>query len=216
MKANGKFKTLATFLAALAVLWSGTTGAEAFPWDSLAWEVLRVASTPHSTRTTAKKTSPARSSRIRVDGAAPGEWTQDWDAATAAAKETGIPVFVNFTGSDWCPWCEVLQRQVFSKSKWISWARRHVYLVHIDFPSDKELVPEKYRDRNKELSRRYGIEGYPTCLLLDPATLEPLGRFGASRDVTPASFIAKVSAAMPKSAGTAVPAGPSPSDIAVY
>ena len=133
----------------------------------------------------------------RVDGAEPGEWTHDWDAATAAAKKDGKPVFVNFTGSDWCPWCKVLERQVFSQAAWGEWAGNNVYLVRVDFPNDKERVPEKYRDRNRELARRYKVGGYPTCHLLDPATLESLGTFGASRDVTAAGFVEKVSAAMP-------------------
>ena len=133
----------------------------------------------------------------RVDGAEPGEWTHDWDAATAAAKKDGKPVFVNFTGSDWCGWCKLLKRQVFTQPEWGAWASNHVYLVHLDFPNDKALVPEKYRERNRELSRRYKVGGYPTCYLLDPATLEPLGRFGASRDANAADFVEKVSDAMP-------------------
>ena len=133
----------------------------------------------------------------RVDGAEPGEWTHDWDAATAAAKKDGKPVFVNFTGSDWCGWCKLLKRQVFTQPEWGAWASNHVYLVHLDFPNDKALVPEKYRERNRDLSRRYKVGGYPTCYLLDPATLEPVGRFGASRDANAADFIEKVSAAMP-------------------
>ena len=133
----------------------------------------------------------------RVDGAEPGEWTHDWDAATAAAKKDGKPVFVNFTGSDWCGWCKLLKRQVFTQPEWGAWASNHVYLVHLDFPNDKALVPEKYRERNRDLSRRYKVGGYPTCFLLDPATLKSLGTFGASRDANAAAFIEKVSAAMP-------------------
>ena len=133
----------------------------------------------------------------RVDGAEPGEWTHDWDAATAAAKKDGKPVFVNFTGSDWCGWCKLLKRQVFTQSEWGAWASNHVYLVHVDFPNDKALVPEKYRARNRELSRHYKVGGYPTCFLLDPAEPDKtLGTFGASRNVTAADFVAKVSAAM--------------------
>lgn len=141
---------------------------------------------------------PAYVNGARVDGATPGEWTHDWDAATAAARKDGKPVFVNFTGSDWCPWCKVLERQVFSQAEWGAWASNHVYLVRLDFPNDKSLVPEKYRDRNRELARRYKVSGYPTCYLLDSAALdEPIGRFGASRDATPSNFIEKVSAKMP-------------------
>ena len=96
---------------------------------------------------------------VRVDGATPGEWTHDWDAATAATKKDGKPIFVNFTGSDWCGWCKLLRRQVFTQPEWCAWASNNVYLVHIDFPNDKELVPEKYRERNKDLSRRYSVGG---------------------------------------------------------
>ncbi len=146
----------------------------------------------------ARPVSPAAKTvnMVRIDGAEPGEWTHDWDAATAAAKERGMPVFVNFTGSDWCGWCMLLKRQVFSQPEWSGWASNNVYLVHIDFPKDKELVPEKYRDRNRELARKYKVGGYPTCYLLDSATLEPLGRFGAARDVTASKFIEEVTAAM--------------------
>lgn len=152
---------------------------------------------------------PAYVNGARVDGATPGEWTHDWDAATAAARKDGKPVFVNFTGSDWCPWCKVLERQVFSQAEWGAWASNHVYLVRLDFPNDKSLVPEKYRDRNRELARRYKVSGYPTCHLLDSAALdEPIGRFGASRDATPSNFIEKVSAKMPGAEKTTRPAEP--------
>ena len=140
---------------------------------------------------------PAYVNGARVAGAEPGEWTHDWDAATAAAKADGKPVFVNFTGSDWCGWCKLLKRQVFTQPEWGAWASNHVYLVHLDFPNDKALVPERCRERNRELARRYKVGGYPTCYLLDPATLEPMGRFGASRDASAADFVEKVSAAMP-------------------
>lgn len=147
---------------------------------------------------------------VRVDGAAPGEWTHDWDAAIAAAKESGMPVFVNFTGSDWCGWCKLLKRLVFSQPDWSAWASNHVYLVHLDFPNDKDLVPEKYRDRNRELARKYKVGGYPTCYLLDPVTLEPLGQFGASRDANVPDFVAQVAAAMPDAEKKTEPSKPLP------
>ena len=36
------------------------------------------------------------------DGATPGEWTMDFDAAKSLAADTGRPILLNFTGSDWC------------------------------------------------------------------------------------------------------------------
>ncbi|MBQ7252737.1 MAG: leucine-rich repeat protein [Kiritimatiellae bacterium] len=181
MNANGKCKTLAAILATLAAAWSATAGTPA---------------------------APARVNGIRVDGAELGEWTHDFDAAAAAAKKAGKPVFANFTGSDWCGWCKLLARQVFTQPEWTAWARQNVFPVHVDFPEDKELVPEKYRERNRELARRYQVRGYPTCLLLDSATLEPMGRFGASRDVDAAGFVSQVASAIPGAAKPAAPARP--------
>ncbi len=140
---------------------------------------------------------PAYVNGVRVDGAILGEWTHDWEAAVAAAKKDEKPIFINFTGSDWCGWCKLLKQRVFSKNEWITWASKNVYLVHIDFPHNKELVPEKYLKRNQRLAQRYYVGGYPTCYLLNYETLNPLGRFGASRDITVSAFIERVSAAMP-------------------
>jgi hypothetical protein len=190
MKANGQAR-LPVFLLAALLAW--TAAATAFPWRS----------------------AEARGfvNGARVDGAEPGEWTHDWEAAAEAAKRTGMPVFALFTGSDWCPWCKILDRQVFAKEEWRAWARENVYLVRVDFPRNDSLVPEKHRARNREVARRYGIGGYPTCLLLEPASLSPVGRFGASRDVDAADFVRRVAAAVPgkaESGDGAPPASPTP------
>ena len=42
-----------------------------------------------------------------TEGAELGKWTMDAPAAQALAKEKGKPLFVNFTGSDWCGWCKL-------------------------------------------------------------------------------------------------------------
>ncbi len=144
-----------------------------------------------------------------------GAWFVNWDKALAEARKSGKALFLLNTGSDWCGWCKLLKRQVFTQPEWGAWASNHVYLVHLDFPNDKALVPEKYRERNRELSRRYKVGGYPTCYLLDPATLDPIGRFGASRDANPADFIEKVSAAMSGAGKKAEPAKEKSSDLPV-
>ncbi len=125
----------------------------------------------------------------------PGVFTQDHAAALALAAGRGLPVMLDFTGSDWCGWCKLMHRQVFSQEEWKAWAATNLVLVTIDFPSDESLVPEAYRDRNLKLQEQYGVQGYPTYVLLTPAG-EEFARLGASRDATPASFIAEVKAAL--------------------
>ena len=123
------------------------------------------------------------------NGADPGEWTMDFDAAKALASETGRPILLNFTGSDWCGWCIQMDRRVFSRDAWKEHAKDHLVLVWIDFPRNKSLVPEQFVSRNGQLAREYGVEGYPTYVLLDSDGQTVLGRAGASADASPDSFI---------------------------
>lgn len=122
-------------------------------------------------------------------GAQPGEWTMDVAAAKTLAAEKNLPLLLNFTGSDWCGWCKIMERQVFSQEAWKAYAKEHFVLVWIDFPKDKSLVPEAFVERNQQLSREFDVDGYPTYVLLDPDGQTRLGQAGASREATPESFI---------------------------
>lgn len=134
---------------------------------------------------------------VRIDGAAIGEWTQDWDAAVALSKEKDVPIFVLFTGSDWCPYCVKLHDRIFAKDGWKDGVKDQVLLVYLDFPNDKSKVPEKYRDRNRKLAEEYGIEGYPTCLLLSVDDLKPVMQYGYDDSDTPESFAKDVTDYVP-------------------
>lgn len=124
-----------------------------------------------------------------IDGAEVGVWTQDYDAAKKLAKEKKLPLFVTFTGSDWCGWCQLMEKNVFSSSSWEKWAKKNIVLVWLDFPSNKDLVPEKYVERNKQLASEFGVRGFPTYIILDSEGKERLGKMGASREATPKAFI---------------------------
>ena len=134
--------------------------------------------------------SPEPAYPAAVSGAVPGEWTMDFDAAKALAGETGLPLLLNFTGSDWCGWCRLMDRQVFSQETWKTYAKEHFVLVWLDFPQNKALVPEAFAERNNRLLQEFEIGGFPTFILLDPDGQTRLGQAGASRDVNPERFIA--------------------------
>ena len=121
-------------------------------------------------------------------GAELGVWTQDYAAATNAAATDGKPVFLDFTGSDWCGWCMLMENKVFCTQEWQDWAATNIYLVTLDFPHDKSKVPEDYQKRNRELSTQYGVRGYPTYIVLNSKG-EKLGQLGADRNAKPAKFI---------------------------
>ncbi len=124
-----------------------------------------------------------------TNGARVGIWTQDYDAAVTLARTNNLPLLINFTGSDWCGWCKLMDKQVFSSDEWRKWAAKNIVLAFIDFPKDASLVPGKYVARNKKLAKTYDVQGYPTYVIADPADGTRIGTLGASRDATPDGFI---------------------------
>jgi len=128
-----------------------------------------------------------------TEGAVPGQWTMDLDAARKVAAEKKLPILLNFTGSDWCGWCKHMDKEVFSQEAWATYAKANLLLVWIDFPKDKSLVPEKFVSRNKTLSATYGVEGFPTYIVLDDDGQTKLGQLGADREITPKKFVDSLS-----------------------
>ncbi len=111
-------------------------------------------------------------------------WADDLDKALEKAKAEKKSVLVEFTGSDWCPPCIAMRKNVFSKKEFVEAASNDFILVELDFPKgDPEL--EK---RNKPLAKKYKIEGYPTVILLDSDGKE-FSRFFASKYPETADFL---------------------------
>lgn len=102
------------------------------------------------------------SSSFAADG-----WLTDFEAAKEKAAETGKPMLLDFTGSDWCGWCIKLDDEVFSKSTFQEYADSELVLVEIDFPRGKEQS-DAVKAQNKALAEKYEIRGFPTIVLLSP------------------------------------------------
>lgn len=103
-------------------------------------------------------------------------WHTSVEKATAESKETGKPILVDFTGSDWCKWCVRLKEEVFSKDVFKTWAKDNVVLLELDFPRGGGQS-EELKKQNKAMKRKYSIRGFPTILFLD-AEGEVIGRTG--------------------------------------
>lgn len=127
-----------------------------------------------------------------IDGATAGKWTMDLDAAKKLAGEKNLPILLDFSGTDWCIWCKIMEENVFTKPEWATYAKDNLVMVLVDFPTDKSLVPEKYVARNEALKAEYGVKGYPTFVVLDSDGKTELGRLSSGRDKTPASFQAEL------------------------
>lgn len=175
--------------------------------------VVLLAAFAVSTALAAKKGAPEK---VPAKGAEPGKWTQDYDAATAFAKEHGLPVMLKFTGSDWCGWCQLMERTVFSTKEFAKWAEGRVMLVTLDYPRFTDTVPEEYKKRNNNLMVQHRIQGFPTYVVTD-AEGKVLGQLGASRDASVDKFTKDFEAlvgTMPeKVAAAAKPGGASEADV---
>jgi thioredoxin-related protein len=109
---------------------------------------------------------------VSVGGAQPvspaPSWREDHATAVAEAVRTNRPVLINFTGSDWCVWCHRLRDEVFQTPAFARYASEALVLVEADFPRKKTLSPE-LKKQNVALAEKYGVTGYPTIILVDPA-----------------------------------------------
>jgi len=94
-------------------------------------------------------------------------WTEDYDAALKQAAAENKHVLVDFSGSDWCGWCIKLDNEVFSKLKFIRYAKENLILVMVDFPNSKPQSAEQAA-ANDALAKKHGIQGFPTVLILNP------------------------------------------------
>jgi thioredoxin-related protein len=109
-----------------------------------------------------------------AEAAVAPEWLADLPKALAQAKKDNKTVLVDFTGSDWCPWCIRLHDEVFSKPEFAEYAKKNLVLAVIDFPHGKPQSDE-VKKANQALAEKYSIEGFPTILLLNGQGKE-LGR----------------------------------------
>ncbi len=124
---------------------------------------------------------------------APEGWQTDVDAAIALAKKEGKSVMLEFTGSDWCPPCIEMKKNVFSKEEFFKAASKNFVLVHLDFPKADKALAEK----NQPYAEKYKIEGFPTVILLNAGGKE-FDRFFASEYPNVEAFLAHLKEALEK------------------
>lgn len=94
------------------------------------------------------------------------EWLTDAEAAQAKAQAENKFVLLDFTGSDWCIWCQRLKRNVFDDPEFAKYAKSNLVLVEVDFPQHRTLS-EAQQQANARLEKAHRINSYPTVILLD-------------------------------------------------
>jgi len=123
-------------------------------------------------------------------GAQEGNWLTDISQAMAQAKSSNKNVLLDFTGSDWCPWCIKMDKEVLDTKQFKDYADKNLVLMLVDFPQNKQL-PQKVQDQNNDLQKKYGADGFPTFILVDKDG-NVLGQQVGYLEGGPDAFIAKL------------------------
>ena len=110
-----------------------------------------------------------------VPAHAGSDWQPDLGPALETARAEGKDLLIDFTGSDWCGWCHKLDAEVFEQELFKEYAAENFVLVALDFPKEGgevwKAMPEDLRARNREWQARFGVQGFPTIMLMTPEGL---------------------------------------------
>ncbi len=98
-------------------------------------------------------------------GKTPAGWTDNFTAAVGKAKAEKKPVLALFTGSDWCPPCQNLEKNILLQPAFKDFAKQHLVTLFLDFPRDAK-IDEGVKKQNDDLAKKFSVEAYPTILVL--------------------------------------------------
>ena len=94
-------------------------------------------------------------------------WHTDLKKAVEISKNEQKPLFLFFTGSDWCGWCMRLQNEVFKTPEFTAWAKDHAVLVELDFPR-RTPQSDEIKAQNNQMQQMFQVAGYPTVWFVKP------------------------------------------------
>lgn len=93
-------------------------------------------------------------------------WITNYQDALAQSKTTGKPIVLFFTGSDWCGWCNKLEREVLSTPEFANLSGNKFIFVMLDFPLYKPQEP-LLAASNKQIQEKFQVQGYPTLIIIN-------------------------------------------------
>jgi thioredoxin-related protein len=132
---------------------------------------------------------------VSASAAVPPGWTNDYAKAVEKAKTENKSLLLDFTGSDWCGYCKLLDKEVFSTSQFRDWAKNYV-LVQVDFP--RAPLSPRLKTQNADLKAKYPLSGYPTIVIMDASGNVLARKTGYSPGSGPAAYIGDLDAALKK------------------
>lgn len=103
-------------------------------------------------------------------------WSTHYLSAVQQAQRENKALLLLFTGTGWCKYCNMLEKEVFSQPEF-SRLSSHLVFVKIEHPIPQAHLSPEEAQQNRELERQYGVKEYPTVIVVD-AQGQILGRAG--------------------------------------
>jgi len=136
-----------------------------------------------------KEEPPVYTADTSASNAAKPGWLTSYEQAQKEAQSENKLLLLDFTGSDWCGWCIMLDREVFSKPEFKEYAKKNLVLLELDFPKKKKM-PAEIIKQNQQLAMQYQIMSFPTVVVLN-GNGQVVGALGYLRG-GPSAFIAQL------------------------
>ena len=94
-------------------------------------------------------------------------WLTDYDAALQEARDKEKNLLVYFTGSDWCPPCKILKKDLFETEKFKELSADYV-MLYVDLPRSRSAISSDQRLHNQKLLSKLNKKGvFPFIAILN-------------------------------------------------
>ena len=99
------------------------------------------------------------------------KWHLNYNQVTELAKKENKLVLILFHGSNWCPPCMKMQKEVFAADTFINIVSEKILFLDVDFPT-KPKLSEAQLTHNKEVKKRFSLpddfsQGYPQVIIIN-------------------------------------------------
>ena len=92
-------------------------------------------------------------------------WSENYLQARKVAAAKKIPMLILFSGSDWCPPCMQLDKNILDTKEFAAYAGKGKFvLFKVDFPRSVKK-PAAVARQNQQLMQVYRVQGVPTIIL---------------------------------------------------
>lgn len=114
-------------------------------------------------------------------------WETDYAKARKRALAENRPLFLYYTGSDWCILCRKLDKTIFSDQAIQKNLQENWVPVKLD-ELRKRRMPKARERHLDQVKRMYKIQAPPAMLLVDPSTETSFIRF-SYLEINPVEFL---------------------------